>query len=81
MDEMMDAMMGPGFSERMDAATAESEHMMDQCAAMMNRMGMGPDMRGMMGGGMRGMMRGSGDMSGRMGDEPMRDMMRRMRGE
>jgi hypothetical protein len=48
MDAMMDAMHGPGTADRMHQIPG-AEEMMDQCVAMMTRMG-----RGMMGGGMMG---------------------------
>ena len=54
MHQMMDAMHGEGFSERMHQAVPGSEEMMEQCVAMMTMMG---QMGGMMGGsGMPGMM-------------------------
>jgi hypothetical protein len=50
MHEMMDSMMGAGFSERMHAAMPGSEQMMEACASGMTvGEGMGPMMDGMMG--------------------------------
>lgn len=51
MHQMMDAMHGEGFSERMHEAMPGSEEMMEQCVAMMNMMQsmMGPGTSGMMG--------------------------------
>ncbi len=39
MHQMMDGMMGQGFSERMHQAMPGSEEMMDQCASGMSGMG------------------------------------------
>ncbi len=57
MHEMMDAMHGPGASDRMHQAMGQAgEQLMEQCAAMMGMMsGMGGmRMQGMMDGGMMG---------------------------
>lgn len=71
MREMMDAMHGPGTSQRMhEAMGPEAEKIMDECVAMM---GMMHQMHGTMGGGMPGMTNG-------MNGESMRDMMNRMMG-
>lgn len=51
MHQMMDAMMGAGFSERMHAAMPGSEQMMEACAGAMQT-----------GGGMGNMMNGMGGM-------------------
>jgi hypothetical protein len=57
MHQMMDAMHGPGTSDRMhEAMGPEADQMMEQCAAMMDMMeqmmpegpGMSPSMPGMM---------------------------------
>ena len=72
MHQMMDAMMGEGFSQRMHAAMPGSEEMMEQCVSMMGMMSM---MQGMMGGGaMSGMM---GGQNGQSMQEMMRGMMAR----
>ena len=53
MDAMMDAMHGPGTTERMHQVPG-AEEMMEQCAAMMAMMGGGIMDGGMMDGGMMG---------------------------
>ncbi len=62
MHQMMDAMHGEGFSERMHEAMPGSEEMMEQCVGMMNMMG---HMHGMMGGQRDHPMPGMGGMMGR----------------
>ena len=58
MHQMMDAVHGPGTSQRMhEAMGPDAEKMMDQCAAMMDMMSGMSAMQGMMGtGDTRGMM-------------------------
>ncbi len=62
MHQMMDAMHGEGFSERMHEAMPGSEELMEQCVGMMNMMG---HMHGMMGGQRADPMPGMGGMMGR----------------
>ncbi|MBI2940995.1 MAG: hypothetical protein HYY04_11225 [Chloroflexi bacterium] len=77
MDQMMDAVHGPGTSQKMhEAMGPDGEKLMDQCVAMMGMMGMMgtmQQMQGMMGGEMSGMMGGQNSPS-------MRDLMSRMMG-
>jgi hypothetical protein len=65
MHEMMDSMMGEGFSDRMHQSMPGSEEMMEQCAKHMEGRG---------GSGMGGMM---GMMSGSTEQEMMQDADRR----
>ncbi len=62
MHQMMDAMHGAGFSERMHEAMPGSEELMEQCVGMMNMMG---QMHRMMGGQGADPMHGTGGMMGR----------------
>lgn len=79
MDQMMDAMHGPGTSQRMhEAMGPDAERLMDQCVSTMSTMqqmsGMMSSMGGMMGsGGMPGVMDGQNNL-------PMQGMMNRMMG-
>lgn len=69
MHQMMDAMHGPGTSQRMhEAMGPDAEKHMDQCAAAMGSMNMGSMMGSGMMGGSGGMMGGGGMLgSGMMG--------------
>ena len=71
MHQMMDAVHGPGTSERMHQAMGpDAERLMDQCVGMM---GMMQNMQGMMNGDMSSMMGGQNGQS-------MQEMMNQMMG-
>lgn len=78
MDQMMDAMHGPGTSQRMhEAMGPDAERLMDQCVSTMSMMqqmsGLMPNMQGTMGGVMSGV---TGDQQ----SQAMPGMMSRMMG-